>query len=209
MNYQQMEKDEQNICIDMAIRAFEDYEYFSMYYPRKNRRLRFLRSMLTTEFRINEGREFFLTAKESNQIVAVAILCEPGFQKLSDKDYLKAGFWKAVVYGGYHNVGAWNEMELQAIKPCQDLQNAWYLSMLIVSPDRKSQGIGSRMIQEYLIPFVREHKGNQLCLFTNSETNRRFYQKNGFTEFDEQQFSYNGKTIGSWSYQMPITSEKT
>ena len=71
-------------------------------------------------------------------------------------------------------------------------------------PDRKGEGIGSRMLQECLIPYVKEHGGKKLCLFTNSQGNRQFYRKNGFTEFDERQFAYKGKTIGSWSLQKII-----
>jgi hypothetical protein len=47
---------------------------------------------------------------------------------------------------------------------------------------------------------VKEHGGDALCLFTNSQINRKFYQKNGFREFNERFFTYMGKELGSWSY---------
>ena len=40
---------------------------------------------------------------------------------------------------------------------------------------------------------------SSLCLFTNSESNVRFYQRCGFRVVDERQFTYNNQTIGSWS----------
>lgn len=58
-----------------------------------------------------------------------------------------------------------------------------------------------------IIPFVREHSGDALSLYTNSEINRKFYTKNGFKEFNEQLFTYRGKNLGSWSYIMPLDEQ--
>lgn len=51
-----------------------------------------------------------------------------------------------------------------------------------------------------ILPYVKEHGGDALCLFTNSQINRKFYQKNGFREFNERFFTYMGKELGNWSY---------
>ena len=203
MDYREMKKEEWGACAEMAARAFDDYEYFTVYFPRDGRRFRFLRSMIDSEFRVNEGLEVFLTAKEGERIVAAAILCPPGYIKPSAGAYLRGGFWKSMIYGGLRDVSAWDKMEYEAVGPCRDMnkEEAWYLNMLVVSPERKGEGIGSRMLQECLIPYVKEHGGKKLCLFTNSRGNRQFYLKNGFTEFDERAFTYKGKTIGSWSMQ--------
>ena len=206
MDYREMKKEERDACAELAARAFDDYEYFTVYFPRGERRYRFLRSMIDTEFRVNDGLEVFLTAKEGDRTVAAAILCRPGYIKPSAAAYLRGGFWKSMLYGGFRDVSAWDKMEYEAFSPCREMnrKDAWYLNMLVVSPDRKGEGIGSRMLQECLIPYVKEHGGQKLCLFTNSQGNRQFYRKNGFTEFDERQFAYKGKTIGSWSLQKII-----
>ena len=204
MTYQLMDKSEMKKCVSLAAAAFADYEYFATYVKGLHRRQWFLKSMLTTEFRLNADKEIFLTAKEGDRIVAVAILCPPGFEKPTDEEYLKNGFWKTVIYGGLKNVAAWNDMENAAIIPCRDLSDAWYLHMLVVEPKMKGKGIGSRMLQECIYPYVREHGGTKLCLYTNSESNRAFYTKNGLIEFDEKQFEYKGKTIGSWSYRIDL-----
>ena len=207
MDYREMKKEERDACAELAARAFDDYEYFTVFFPRGERRYRFLRSMIDTEFRVNDGLEVFLTAKEGDRTVAAAILCRPGYIKPSAAAYLRGGFWKSMLYGGFRDVSAWDKMEYEAFSPCREMnrKDAWYLNMLVVSPDRKGEGIGSRMLQECLIPYVKEHGGKKLCLFTNSQGNRVFYRKNGFTEFDERQFAYKGKTIGSWSLQKQCT----
>ena len=64
------------------------------------------------------------------------------------------------------------------------------------------------MLRECVIPYVKEHGGEALSLYTNSEINRKFYSKNGFREFHAQQFEYNGKSFGSWSYRMNLDSKE-
>ena len=70
--------------------------------------------------------------------------------------------------------------------------------------NEQGKGIGSRFMQEYIIPHLKEAGGEVLCLFTNSEMNRKFYEKNGFTLFDEKEFEYKERKIGSWSYCMKL-----
>ena len=60
------------------------------------------------------------------------------------------------------------------------------------------------MLHECILPYVKEQGGDTLCLFTNDEINRKFYQKNGFVVFNEQWFTYRRKKLGSWSYQLSL-----
>ena len=96
-------------------------------------------------------------------------------------------------------------MDSTAGIPCHTLQKgAWYLSSYLVNTSMQGEGIGSRFLQECIIPFVKKKGGKKLCLFTNSEINRKFYRKNGFKEFHKQVFRYRGKSLGSWSYVMEL-----
>ena len=188
VTFEQMTTQERAACVELAARAFADYEYFSVYVPDDKRRLRFLKAMLTAEFKVNADRAAFFSIKNENKLRAVVMLCDPNYQKPTDMEYMKAGFGKVFLRGGIRNVSAWNAMEAEAMKPCRSFTgNVWY-----------------EIMQDHILPYVRDHGGDSLCLFTNSEINRRFYRKNGFEEFHEQQFTYKGKTIGSWSYQIKI-----
>ena len=203
LSYGRMRKDERAACASLAARAFMDYEYFTDYIPDARRRERFLDTMMEIELRINDGPAFFFTAKEEGAVVAVAMLCPPEYVKPSALAYMKAGFGKCFLRGGIRDVAAWNTMEGKASEPCHSLTGkTWYLNLLTVEPSAKGRGLGSAMLQECLIPFVKDHGGNGLCLFTNSQENRRFYQKNGFREFDERWFEYRGHRLGSWSYRL-------
>ena len=203
MSYDRMHIDERAACASLAARAFMDYEYFTDYIPDDRRRARFLDTLMEIELRINNGPATFFTAKDDGTIVALAMLCPPDYVKPSALGYMKAGFGKCFLRGGIRDVTAWNDMEGKAGEPCHRLgRKTWYLNLLTVEPSAKGRGVGSAMLQECLIPFVKEQGGNGLCLFTNSQENRRFYQKNGFREFDERWFEYKGHRLGSWSYRL-------
>ena len=205
LTFERMREDETGICVDLAAHAFADYEYFSVYVPNDRKRMRFLLAMLQSEFRANRSLANLFTAKEDGKVVAVAMLCDPDYKKPTDMDYMKAGFGKVFLRGGIRNVSAWNAMEAKALTPCRGLTgNTWYLNLLTVDSVLEGRGIGSKMMQEFLIPYVRDHGGATLCLFTNSEINRKFYLKNCFEEFHAEHFSYRGKSIGSWSYRFKI-----
>ena len=205
MTYDIMKSGERKICIELAAKAFENYDFFSVYVPDDRRRPRFLHSMLGVEFKVNTGLVHFLTAKENDRIVAAAMVRAPGYRMPSVRKYLMSGFWKNIVIGGWNNVAAWFDMDQKAGLPCQSLGgNTWFLHLLAVDTSSEGKGIGSRMLNEGIIPFVKDRSGETLSLYTNSEINRKFYVKNGFKEFHSQQFSYGGKSFGSWSYKMDL-----
>ena len=205
MLYELMKPEERKACVELAAKAFGNYDFFSAYVPNDRKRPRFLRSMLSVEFRVNQNLVHFLTAKEGGRIVAVAMLRDPNYQMPSIKQYLKSGFWKNIIIGGWNQVAAWFTMDQAAGIPCQKLGGkTWFLHLLAVDVSSEGKGIGSRMLQECVIPYVREHGGEALSLYTNSEINRKFYIKNGFKEFHAQEFSYDGKSFGSWSYRMDL-----
>ena len=205
LTFGRMRPEQRRDCSLLAARSQQDYIYLTTYISEENRRRKFLERALDIEVKINDGSTICLTASEDNTLVAMAMLCPPGVHRPSVASYLKAGFWKAFWYGGVRDSIAWTIMDDKAGAPCHKLaENAWYLSLLSVDPKKQGQGIGSRFLQECIIPIVKQGGGDTLCLFTNSEINRKFYVKNGFIEFDAREFRYKGKTLGSWSYSIKV-----
>ena len=196
-----MDESELLECADLAARAFQSYTYFKNYIPDENRRKRFLKKLLRTEFKANAHLKNvrFIVAKEDGKIKAVAHICLPGFTRPSVRDYIKHGILKAVLAGGISDVIAWSRMEEKATQPCHNL-DTWYLSLLTVDPEFQGDGVGTSFLQDGIIPVIKDHGGHELCLFTNSMENRLFYKKNGFECFAEQYYTYMCKLLGSWSY---------
>ena len=96
-------------------------------------------------------------------------------------------------------------MEAAASAPCHSLPGKnWYLSLLAVDASSEGKGIGSGFLRDCLIPYAKQRGGETLSLFTKNDLNRRFYQKNGFVEFDAKEFTHKGQRLGSWSYLMRL-----
>ncbi len=207
IRFEQIRREELPACAALAARSFMEYAYFANYFPEEQCRRRFLEKMLEIEFRLCFGKTEIWGARDGDRLCAVALLCPPSWVKPSAWEYMRAGYGKVFLAGGIRRVSDWDEMNAEAMKPCHAEKNAWYLSSLTVDTDREGQGIGSRMLRECLIPLIRSRGGKKLVLFTNSEENRRFYEKNGFQLFCEEAYTYRGKTMGSWSYRMDLEEE--
>ena len=208
IRYEQVRREDLPACTALAVRSFMDYAYFANYFPEADRRRRFLEKMLEIEFRLCFGKTDIWGAWDGERLCAVALLCSPEWVKPSAWEYMKAGYGKVFLAGGIRQVADWDDMNAAAMKPCHAEKGAWYLSSLTVDRDLEGQGIGSRMLRECLVPRIRAQGGKSLVLFTNSEENQRFYEKNGFWLFHEEEYSYRGKNMGSWSYRMDIREER-
>lgn len=203
MTFETMKKEDLAAYVRHGTEAFADYEFYTIYFPEAKRRRGFLEAMLKSEFKTHMALPSvrFIAAKEDGKTLAITQLHTPDFAQPSDMAYLKAGILSAIIKGGIRDSIAWSNMEKKAFAPCEARSDkTWYLSSFSVRADLHRKGIGSRFLQEYLIPYVKDQQAEGLCLYTNSENNRKFYQNNGFTEFDERYFHYRGGKLGSWSY---------
>ena len=204
IRYEQIRQEDIPACTALATRSFMDYAYFTNYFPEEKRRRRFLEKMLEIEFRLCFGKADIWGAWDGDVLCAVALLCSPSWVKPSAWEYMRAGYGKVFLAGGIRRVSDWDDMNAEALKPCHVDPDAWYLSSLTVDTGKEGQGIGSRMLQECLLPYIRKHNGKSLVLFTNSEENCRFYEKNGFHLFHTEEYTYHGQRMGSWSYRMDM-----
>ncbi|MBR6332018.1 MAG: GNAT family N-acetyltransferase [Dehalococcoidales bacterium] len=199
LKFEYMKPEQLHHCGMLLIDSFFDYEYNSNYVSDAKKRRNFLQYSLPLELKLNIDSAIILTAEDDSDLAAVAVLFPPGIHRKSDITYIVNGFWKAAVYGGLKDVMAWMSMDSSASKPCHSLKDTWYLDLIAVAPKKQGQGIGTRFLNESIIPEVKNGGGDQLCLFTNSESNLKFYKDNDFRVFDYQEFNYKDRPMGSWS----------
>ncbi len=201
IKYKKMAADRYKECGLLLARAFADYDYFKIYFPDDKKRALYLQCAMTLTLKLHRDNAVILTAEDDNNLCAVCILFPPNVHRKPALDYLLNGFLKMYFYAGFKSVSSWLSMDSSASKPCHSLsRTSWYVNTLGVAPEKQGCGIGSRFINDCIIPFIKENGGNKLCLFTNSEENRLFYQQNGFSQFKEEEYHYKGKSLGSWSY---------
>lgn len=207
IEFSPLKRKELKAAVALVTRSFENYEYFTNYFPNPEERKKVLWNVIYREYKTNFGKVHFLVAKLDGKMVAIAQLNAPDYQKPSDFQYLLHGW--PLVYRGVNRrrLDDWLAMDASAGKPCHEYQKTgpdiWYASSLTVDPSAQGTGIGSQFIN-FWEQFIRERGGKQLVFFTNSEKNIAYYTKRGFEVFHQQEFIYDGKKMGSWSVKKTL-----
>lgn len=192
---------------ELATRAFDDYEYFTNWFPDKEERNRVQLAIITHEYKANYSRAHHLAARRDGMIVATAQLNAPDYKKPSDLSYVLRGWLNVYKAGDRKSIDDWLAMDAAAGQPCHEYQKTgpgiWYASSLTVDPTVQGIGLGTQFI-EYWESYVREYGGKQIVFFTNSQKNLNFYLKRGYEVFDEREIKYNGHKMGSWSLKKAL-----
>ena len=192
---------------ELATRAFDDYEYFTNWFPEKGERSRVQLSVILHEYKTNFSQAHHLAARMDGKIVATAQLNAPDYKKPSDLSYVLHGWLNVYKAGDRKRIDDWLSMDTAAGQPCHEYQKTgpgiWYASSLTVDPAVQGIGLGTKFI-EYWENYVHERGGKQIVFFTNSQKNLDFYLKRGYEVFDEREIEYNGHKMGSWSLKKAI-----
>ncbi len=205
MIFRPARKNEIQRCAQLASKSFEDYVFYKMFPMRESARIRFIHAIMSTGIRCAYAEDELFVADDNGEIVAVAILEKPDKKPVDDSTYLRNGGWKVLLTGGKDNTIAWMKMLEECDSAIHSLSEAhWYLSSLTIADGRKGQGFGSRTIQDGIIPHIKEMGGGVLTLITNSDENRRFYEKNGFSVFEQREILRGDRSMTNWSFRMLI-----
>ena len=93
-----LKQNELKAAVELAGKAYEDYEYFTNYFPDLEERRKVLRGIVYREFLTNFKKTHYLVAKRNGELVAVVQLNAPDYKKPSDFQYLVHG-WPLVYLG--------------------------------------------------------------------------------------------------------------
>ena len=202
VEFGRMKRSEIRQAAAVAARAFDDYEYFTNWFPEKEQRNRIQFAFLWREFKTNFRASQYLVGRDGDRIVAVAQLNPPQYKKPSDLWYMLNGWLKVYREGDRKTIDDWIKMDSDAGIPCHEYQKTgpgiWYASSLTVDPSVQGTGVGTCFIA-YWEDYIRKNGGKELVFFTNSKKNLQFYLNRGFEVFDERIIEYKGTKMGSWS----------
>lgn len=202
LSFGKLRREEVRQAAELSMLAFDEYEYFTNWFPDKEVRNKVQYSLIYQEYKTNFRRARYLAARDGERLAAVAQLNPPAYRKPSDLLYLLNGWLNVYKDGDRKTIDDWLAMDAAAGKPCHEYQKTgegiWYASSLTVDPQYQGRGVGTEFLR-YWEEYVRSHSGKQLVFFTNSQKNLDFYLKRGYEVFDEREIAYNGKTMGSWS----------
>ncbi len=193
-------RSDRKACTILARDAFRTYPFFSVYGDDP----RFYDALMRIWVRNGFRHGTVLVGVEDGQVVAVAMLKAPHDREILFRDASldTLRLYRAV---GRKNAAAFFAMCARSDAACHALPSPkWHLSMLAVSPAQHGKGLGSAMLWQGVVPCLRADGGGLLTFNTNTEVNRAFYQRNGFTEFDDVPIVENGVTLGNWSFRLEV-----
>ena len=213
MLYKKLEPAELTRAAEVMAKAFADYPLCDCVRDKFTTREQFLRFM-TEIFKVyvaayrRKGCPVFI-GKRGNTIASISILVRPHTPSVKLQDYIKAGALKIFLMTSPANIFRLLKVMDSGHGPCEELmKRSWFIESLAVAPEIQSKHLGTGMIQDCILPYIRKQsrgKNAELTLFTNNEKNRRFYAKNGFEEFDAKEIRQDGCIIGNWSFRMKVS----
>ena len=205
MVYREAQKSDLKAIAELMSESFSRYSYFDVYVADKDKRLKFMRAIQEMHTKLSFKNEKILVGVQNDKIVAVAILKAPNSPEGSILDYILAGGLNVIFTGGISSAFGLLGMTEEASVEChKQYPNAWYLTTLAVCSSCQGQGLGGKMINECIKPYILSQGGDMCTLITHSEENDRFYIKNGFVKFHSKLIRRNGKEITNWSYKAKI-----
>jgi hypothetical protein len=140
-----------------------------------------------------------LLAEEDGRLLAVATIHKLGCHPVSTLSFLWAGAWRMWKYISqllvFQKVFGEGSKEAKRIGV-----RSLYLELLGVMPDCQGKGVGGLFIAEGLEALAKEEKSQRLTLITHTESNCRFYKKNGFRQLDVRDV----EGVRTWTFEKPL-----
>lgn len=209
ITYREATKEEISYIAKLSTVSFGNYPFFDFTFQSAFKQTEayfaYLEKLHRIHIRANMQHHKCFVGIQDGKIFSAALLQDPKGKRVSVLDYIKAGAVSLVFPVGFAKILDFFDISEEAHQDCaREYPTAWYLEMLAVDNSMKGCGLGSAMLNDCLIPYIRQYGGKDFTLITNTERNRKFYTKNGFYEFAERTLARNGQQIGNWSFHYEI-----
>ena len=205
ITYREATKEEIPYIAKLSTVSFGNYPFFDFVFldafKKPEEYFLYLEKLHRIHIRANMKQHKCFVGIQDNKIVSIALLQDPARKRISVLDYIRAGAVSLVVPVGLKKILDFFDVSEEAHQDCErEYSTAWYLEMLAVDSSMKGCGFGSAMINDCLIPYIRQQGGKEFTLITNTEKNCKFYTKNGFYKFAERTLERKGQKISNWSF---------
>lgn len=139
------------------------------------------------------------------KVTVIVIVEKPSDKTVGFWDYAVSGMAGVIARIGLTDTLKYMELSDKTETVVKSITTPrWHLYFLAVDPKYQSRGIGTGVIQDFLIPLVRSNGGDLITVTTNSEKNVGFYIKNGFSLVKEETLAYKEKSIRNWTFRMDL-----
>lgn len=205
IEYREAKRDEIAYISKLAALSFGHYPFFDFAFQNafesENEYFAYIEKLHRVHTRANMKQHKCFVGVKNGRIVSAALLQDPSKRRISVPDYIMSGGVSLLFPVGFSRILDFFDVSEEGHLDCAGQHpNAWYIELLAVDMGMKGCGLGSGMINDCLIPYIRENGGGELALTTNTEKNCTFYKKNGFDCFAERSLTRCGQTIQNWSF---------
>ena len=198
-------------CFEIHYEAFKDYPIFNIYTANTpEQQENFNKSLMNVQLNESFKNDIVFVAEKGNEMVGVALFQNPEHKEPNIFQYLYSSgiaMIRHIWYGGFKNTFGFLDMVDKCNAPLMEYSEkhpTWTLESISVKRKYFRQGIGSRMINECIIPYIKENNGNCLMLVTNTEGHTLFYKKNKFELFNKTEFICNNQLVKNWVFKRDI-----
>ena len=191
----------------VMIASFSTYPFVERFlksaFAYETQRLHFLEKMCNVLVRALMRKSVCLVEKRNHEIRALCVLSPIKNMKVSIWDLIVSGAIRILPYLFRKDIFQFIKFYLMdaalADLNFADSDKVWYVHLFAVDSNHQGKRIGSEMISNYVVPYVKQHHGTGIILSTNTETALKFYKKNGFTTIAHNKISNMGESFDQWS----------
>ena len=200
ITYREAKKSEIREIADLVATSFGEYPMYTLAFRDKFKTkddfIRYMKKLNRVHIGANARKHKCFVGELDGKIVSVALLQDPNIKRISLFDYILAGGVGLLFPIGFKRLIGFFDISNEAHKDCaKRCGDGWYVELLAVSPDCKGQGLGSKKLNDCLIPYVESQKGTEPALITNTPSNCKFYEKNGFANFAVSELKWKNNAI--------------
>ncbi|WP_311049672.1 GNAT family N-acetyltransferase [Enterococcus faecalis] len=190
----------------LCAEAFIDFPFMKPIISDRAKRKLFLKDLFKMNAKIFTRKQLCFIGEIDGEMVVVALV-RKDISAIGLTDYLRAGSLKLLQYTSVRQLINFLGVYNRSIRECKNINpSCWYLESLAVHPDYQSQHIGSQILNEHLVPYIKKNGGGDFTLITNTKRNCIFYTKNGFSLFADDLIVINQKFVENYSFIKKISS---
>lgn len=190
---------------ELIHRAFEGYPVFENAIAQKKvKRNDFLYAIHELNVKTYMEKQNCFVCLVDGVIAATALLKSPDKPEPNLWEYLRMGGLSLLLRYPRESIQLLSLLEKTTGHCTKYEGRSWFLDVLAVVPEMHHKGIGSKMINDCMKPYISANGGGHLTLNTNTENNRLFYKRNGFDEFLSEKINYKKWNMGNWCYRMVV-----
>ncbi len=205
IEYREARPNEAAYISKLATLSFGHYPFFDFAFQRafdsENEYFTYIEKLHRVHTRANMKQHKCFVGVRNGRIVSAALLQDPSKRRISVWDYILSGGVSLLFPVGFSKILDFFSISEEGHLDCAEQHpSAWYIELLAVDMGMKGCGLGSGMINDCLIPYIKNNGGGELALTTNTEKNCTFYKRNGFDCFAGRSLTHDGQTIQNWSF---------